>query len=86
MVYAEDQSINGTTLLREVQDENGDSWNQTCVLKKSLGPVLLRHGDSLYFSDDTYLRYTETEPHKESKLDFVMNLEIQVGAEQRCVV
>lgn len=81
MVYAEDLSINGTILVREGPDEDGSTVRLDHQLTKSMGPVLLQHGDCLYFSKSTFVQYKETTPENKHKMSFIMSCEVKVGEE-----
>ncbi|THY05224.1 kinase-like protein [Aureobasidium pullulans] len=77
MVYAEDLSMNGTILVREGPDEDGSTVRLDHQLTKSMGPVLLQHGDCLYFSRSTFVQYKETTPENEQKMSFIMSCEVK---------
>ncbi|TIA68311.1 kinase-like protein [Aureobasidium pullulans] len=77
MVYAEDLSMNGTILVREGPDEDGSTVRLDHQLTKSMGPVLLQHGDCLYFSKSTFVQYKETTPESEHKMSFIMSCEVK---------
>jgi hypothetical protein len=79
MLYAEDLSINGTVLTRECSAEDGSTVRLDHQLNKSMGPVLLRDGDSLYLSKSTFVQYSELNPRDEFNMSFIMDCEVKVG-------
>jgi hypothetical protein len=79
MVYAEDNSVNGTVLAREYPAEDGSSVRLDHKLTKPMGPVLLQDGDCLYFSKSTFVQYSETSPNNDFNMSFIMDCEVKVG-------
>lgn len=79
LVYAEDTSVNGTVLTREYPAEDGSTILLDHKLNNSMGPVLLQDGDRLYFSKSTFVQYSETSPHNDFNMSFVMDCEVKVG-------
>lgn len=79
MLYAEDMSINGIVLSRECPAEDGSTIRLDHQLNKSMGPVLLKDGDCLYFSNSTFVQYSELNPRDEFTMPFIMDCEIKVG-------
>ncbi|KAI5207168.1 kinase-like protein [Aureobasidium subglaciale] len=77
MVYAEDLSMNGTVLARDCLADDGSVVRFDHQLTKSMGPVLLQDGDSLYFSKSTYAQYKEINPESDAKISFVMSCEVK---------
>lgn len=79
MLYAEDLSINGTVLCREYPAEDGSTTRLDHQLNKSMGPVLLQDGDCLYFSNSTFVQYSELNSRDEFTMPFIMDCEVKVG-------
>jgi len=79
MVYAENISRNETVLAREYPAEDGSITRLDHKLNKSMGPVLLQHGDCLYFSKSTFVRYSERDPDDDFNMSFIMDCEVKVG-------
>ena len=79
MAYAENLSVNGTTLVREYPAEDGSNFRLDHELSKSMGPVLLQDGDRLYFSKSTFVQYNELNPNYEFNMPFIMECEVKVG-------
>ncbi|KAK6008795.1 hypothetical protein QM012_000698 [Aureobasidium pullulans] len=77
MLYAEDKSINGIVLVREYPAEDDSTVRLDHQLNKSMGPVLLRDGDCLYFSKSTFVQYNELNPPDEFTMPFVMDWEVK---------
>jgi hypothetical protein len=76
MVYAEDLSMNGTTLARDCIADDGSPLRLDQKLTRSMGPVLLEDGDCLYLNDSTFVQYRETCPNT-YKMPLVMSCEIR---------
>lgn len=80
MVYAENISRNKTVLAREYPAEDGSTTTRLDhKLNKSMGPVLLQHGDCLYFSKSTFVQYSERDPDDNFNMSFIMDCEVKVG-------
>lgn len=79
MLYAEDLSINGTVLSREYPTADGSLVRLDHQLNKSMGPVLLQDGDCLYFSNSTFVQYSELNPCDEFTMPLIMDCEVKVG-------
>jgi len=77
MVYAQDLSSNGTTLIRYYQDQNGNMHADSRVMNQHSGPVLLIDGDRLELSPAVSILFNESRTCAENDLDLVMSQEIK---------
>lgn len=83
MVYAQDFSSNGTTLIRKCPDEDGNMSDNSIIMGEQSGPALLIDGDRLQLSPAVSISFKESRSSMEDNLDVVMDRELEVCSRTR---
>lgn len=83
MVYAQDFSSNGTIIIRQCLDEDGDMSDRSLIMGEQSGPALLIDGDRLQLSPAVSILFRELRSSMEENPDVFMDRELEARLRTR---